>query len=405
MKKIYLFKIAVLNIYSQLWRVIFGVIGMIIALVVLVTLVSLGYGLDRIVTTQIKNEKASKLISVNSGKATLVKLDQETVSELAGIIGVIRINQIIEMAGKFSYNGSAVDLIISAVSPDFFNDSGIDLPRGVELMEASADEAQPVVITSSLAQLFNKQKPMELLGKEVFIDYILTKATSKNLYESDIEKKIIEGKKFRVLAIINKGTVPLVYIPHSFALANGVDYDTSSQAIIASTGDLEEVRAKIEAKGFSTENVSDYITEVHNFFGIFRLILVLISLTTIVVAIIGLLNMTDRLIHDRGKEFGWLKTIGMNSFEFRFLLSLEGALISIVSASIGIILGLFFSTTANIVIKIIANRHHYSYMPVFYTPVMLIIFLIIAAVVLGISIGFYSAGKAIKISPRIGVKK
>lgn len=405
MKKNILFKISLLNIYSELWRIIMGVIGIIIGITSLVFLVSLGYGLDRIVTKQINNERANKLILVNSNNSTMVKLTQETITKMASIMGIVRVNQSVDLPGKFSWKGSSVEVAVRGVSPDYFSDSGIVLPEGVELMEASADEAQPVLITSSLAQLFDKQTPKNLLGQEIFIDYTLTKATSKDLYESDIDKRIIEGKKFRVIAILNQGLFAYAYIPHSFVLRNGVDYDTSAQVIISNINELEEIRAKIEAEGFSTENVIDYINEVHNFFGILRIVLVLISFITVIVGIIALLNTTESLSVGRRKEIGWLKSIGMSKLEVRFLLITEGMLISFTSASIGIILGLFLCTILNIIIKIIANQHHYSYMPLFYTPVMLVIMLIVISLIFGIVIGFYSSRKGIKIDPKLGVEK
>lgn len=403
MKKILISKIAIINIYGQFWRIIFGTSGLIIAVTALVFFVSFGYGLDRIVTSQMKNENNNKLIYINSADPSTVQLNSEAAQKISEITGVVRVDEIVNLPGKFSFDGSSVEFALSATTPDYFKDNSIELPEKVELVEAAGQEAQPIIITNALAQVFDKKNPKNLLSQEVYIDYTLTKDTTRDLFETDVSKRIIEGKKFRVVAILKSGNSAYGYIPYSYVLSNGVDYASSGEVIVDDIQNIDSIRAKIEAKGFSTYSSNDTILEVQHFFGILRFILVFVSLVTIVVATIGLLNTTGTIVEDRLKEFAWLKVLGIGNLEIRFLVTMEGLFISLFSVLSGIILGLFFGMGVNIVFKILSGKNNYEYMPVFYAPVLFIIFLIVLSVLFGIAIGFITSKKTSSINPRLGV--
>lgn len=404
MSLIYLFKFALKKVLQTKWKNLLGVSGVIISVVLMVFLVSIGNGFNTIVDAELNNPIAQKTILVRPGKTEMLKITQDNINSIKDISGVEKIEEQIELSGKYSFKGSTADVLVQGVSPGYFQLNSIELPPKVELITAQAVESQPIIINFNLAKMFGFKKVKDFVGQEIVLDYTLTKSNSKTLLTNDVNEKTISGKKFRVLAVVEDGGQPTVYAPYSIVSADGADFDSKIQVLTANPYVVSTIRAKIESKGFTTENIVDSIKNIHSFFSMLNIFLLIIGLIGIIASTLGLLNLSAVSYSSRITEIAWLKVMGMSNTSIRLALVFEQIIISFFAFLVGLIISILFGLIVNFIVEINAIRGGYSYMGIFKLSPIFTTLLIIFSLLFGLFIGLISSKKIYSSRIKLGIK-
>jgi ABC-type antimicrobial peptide transport system permease subunit len=144
---------------------------------------------------------------------------------------------------------------------------------------------------------------------------------------------------------------------------------------------------------FSVRDQASALKTITNITNILRYFLLAIGTVSLIVGGVGIMNVMLIAVNQRIKEVGLRKAIGARNSEITSQFLIESATIASLGGFVGIILGIFLSFIASIVVQALG----------YYWPFLISIPSIFIAfgvsVLIGIIFGLYPARKASKISP------
>ncbi|MCX6013495.1 MAG: ABC transporter permease [Chloroflexi bacterium] len=383
-------KISWHNLSSKRFQAIFRISGLFIATIVITLAFAISFGVDNIVSREMSRNASDRKISVTSSANGLVKIDQNTVKNISLYEGVESVEQLAEISGKISYSGSTTDVLAEAVTSGYFASTGILLPSGVELKSVENGEPNPIIINSALAKVFGFKNPKDFLGQEVYLDLILNRQNSEKIIEKNGSEEQTEIGKFRIVAVINNASKPVVYLPHKVALDNGISYNSYIWPTVQNSSQLFLLRAKIENLGLETSGATDAISELKRFFFLLRLGITILSVVMLVIAGISMISSAKEEMSKRSKEIAFQKTIGIDDKIILMMLFSENLYLVIIGFISGFSVSIILGELINIVFKRIAINSYYQYYPLFIIPWSLVVFLILTMVLFVVAISINS---------------
>ena len=125
----YIIELAFRNMKAKKNRAIVTIGGVALGVGAIVLLVSIGYGLEKLVIDKVARLDELKMADVTLGKAASVKLNDETINKIKEIENVIEIIPVVSMVSKVRYNNSVLDVMsfgvnkkyIEVVNPTFIS--------------------------------------------------------------------------------------------------------------------------------------------------------------------------------------------------------------------------------------------------------------------------------------------
>lgn len=157
--RISLIGIAVRNMKVKKTRTAITIGGMAMGIASIVFLVSLGYGVQRLVISQVARLEEMRQTDISSQAGGKVKIDDNTLASLKEIPNVESVAPLVAVVGKVNYQGSVSDMAVYAVTSDYLRQSAVQLSTGKIFesndISASIPERQTVagVSTAKLAPI------------------------------------------------------------------------------------------------------------------------------------------------------------------------------------------------------------------------------------------------------------
>jgi len=319
-------------------------IGIFIGIAAVVSLISLGQGLQNAITGQFETLSTDKLTIQNSGtgfgppgSTVIEKLTDHDLRVIERVKGVeIAVPRLVRIV-KLEYNNAAS-----------FNYVG-DIPEEEEEMEliygamnTEAEEGRllkpsdhgKVVIGSNIAKETTFDKEVEV-GKRI----------------------IIQGQEFEVLGILKKGSS--FQVNDIVAMLNDdmeelLEIDNEIDIIVAQieeNEDIEDVAARVERamrkdrgldegeEDFSVQTPLQSLEVVNQVLGTINAIVVGIAFISLIVGGIGVANTMYTAVLERKKEIGTMKAIGAKNLDVLLIFLIESGLLGLVGGVIGILIG------------------------------------------------------------------
>lgn len=143
--RIDLIDLAVRNIKGKKTRSIVTVGGMAIGIATIVFLVSIGYGLQRLVVSRVAHLGELKQLEVGSQIGGQVKIDSTSLSQFRDITGVKLAIPLISLVGKITYHNSQTDVAAYATTKEYMQYANIKLLKGKLLGEGLKNNTIPVI--------------------------------------------------------------------------------------------------------------------------------------------------------------------------------------------------------------------------------------------------------------------
>ncbi|QQS16075.1 MAG: ABC transporter permease [Candidatus Moraniibacteriota bacterium] len=128
--RISLIGIAVRNMKVKKTRTAITIGGMALGIASIVFLVSLGYGVQRLVVSQVARLEEMRQMDVSPQAGGKVKIDDETLSNMREIPNVESVAPLVAVVGKVNYQGSVSDMAVYAVTSDYLRQSAIQPSSG-----------------------------------------------------------------------------------------------------------------------------------------------------------------------------------------------------------------------------------------------------------------------------------
>lgn len=179
--------------------------GMAIGFGSVIYLLSLGYGFQRLVVSQVARLGEMKQADVSIGQASSLKLNNQAVSDFKAIDKVTLVLPQISVVSKVSFNNSVSDVVAFGVTTEFLEQSAIQPSRGkifengdeVSLLPEESPESQGVgVVAGAQTERVAGAK----MGKETAqVRYSLYPLVWKPVYKSPSQQSILLGYSRRIV--------------------------------------------------------------------------------------------------------------------------------------------------------------------------------------------------------------
>ncbi|HPJ17294.1 MAG TPA: ABC transporter permease [Candidatus Woesebacteria bacterium] len=130
--RVYLIELALRNLKAKRTRAIVTIGGVAVGVSAIVFLVSLGYGLERLVISRVARLDELKMIDIGVGVATQVKMDDEMINKIKEIKGVSEVIPVVSTVSKINFNNSITDLMALGVDERYLKALGVKIVAGEE---------------------------------------------------------------------------------------------------------------------------------------------------------------------------------------------------------------------------------------------------------------------------------
>jgi putative ABC transport system permease protein len=165
-------------------------------------------------------------------------------------------------------------------------------------------------------------------------------------------------------------------------VADGADLATVQQRIKDATADLPDI--EVLTRDQYRNSIVGNITFIFNFFTVLLLI-------SVVIAAIGIANTLSLSIHERTRELGLLRAVGMVREQVRSAIRWESVLISVLGTMVGLVLALVLSRT-------VIEWQKDDGLATYSIPVVRMIVIVVLAAVVGVVASALPARRASKLN-------
>jgi putative ABC transport system permease protein len=394
--------LATRNFKTRKLRTFLTVLGISVGIGTTLFLVSLGYGLQKVLLEKIAKSDALLTLDVASANSSVIKIDKKVVDDLSNIENVIEVSPLQVVLSQIKMNDVTSNVKLSSVSNSFFRLGGIEFLKGKKY--EGNNDTKIILSTGALTSL-GIENFEEALGKEVDITLIIPKENQGDNNELVKENNMVPfSQKFEICGIVDDPSESSGYIPGAWVADVAPDYYDEVKVKIGNQKNLENVRSAIVEKGFTVLALTDTVDQANKIFSIIQIILSLFGIVALAVSAIGMFNTMTIALLERTNEIGIMKAIGASKREILLIFLTESILIGFLGGVGGIIVGFMGSETINYVFNFLARNLGGQPVDIFYTPLWFILFIIIFSTLVGFFTGVYPASRAARLNPLVALR-
>lgn len=395
MRLSYVLRIAWKALMARKTRSLVTIGGIVIGVGAIVFLVSLGYGLQRLVTQEVAELDALRLIEATSEKASVLKITDETLENFRGLGNVSAALPLVNIAGKAKVNSATTDAVFFGTTNEYLKLNSIRPAGRIFTDSPPPDGVKEILANASLLKVLGLPPGEAAIGKKIDLDFVLTNSVAPDLAETETRA----AGTYTIVGTLGDASSPALYLPLSELAAHGVK--NYSQVSIQATheGDVADLRTKVEALGYKTGSVIDTITQINQVFAIFRIILAAVGAIALVIAALGMFNTLTVSLLERTREIGFMKALGTRNRDVYRIFIAEAVLIAITGGVVGTLAGYYFGELVNIILNILARRTSNPAVDIFMTPIAFAGWVLLFSVLVGLATGLFPARRASRINP------
>jgi len=377
------FALAVNNLKRRKLRSWLTMIGIFIGIAAVVSLISLGQGLQDYITGEFEKLGADKIIIMPRGMGppgtagSSLALTSKDLAVVENVRGVEWVSGYLIKQGQAKFKG----------------ESGIGFATGI-----NAEDFEKLIEIGNFnlfeGRIFKKG------------DKFKTVVGYNHAYEDIWEKSLeigstieIEGYDFKIIGVIEKIGNPIddgiLYVPKD-TLKEILDIGDEESQLLAKTAsgfDPEEVAETIERKlrksrgekedqeTFNVQTSAQLLESFSSIFAVVQGVLVGIAAISLLVGGIGIMNTMYTSVIERTKEIGTMKAVGAKNSDVMFLFLIESGLLGLIGGLIGVLMGIGLAKGAEYLAAVAlgTNLLQASNDPVIYFGALLFSFVIGAA--------------------------
>jgi len=393
MDRRFLIRLAFKNLMLHKLRTILTLSGVVIGISAIVFLVAFAFGLERLVTQQVTQGNAFKLIDVGTGNSQVVRLDDESINKIKQIPNVKSVEYIINAGAKAKNADKTADAALYGTSDAYMEWSGQRTRWGSGLKSDTA-LVQPAVVNSSYVEFLGGGDGASYVGKEITMDILITREST-----ADNKSKVLENQKFVIMGVMKDTNGPSAYISSVFLQQNGALRYSQAKAELTDQSKVDETRRQAENLGLKTSYVGDTVNQITQVFNIFKIILGGFGLVALVVASLGMFNTLTISLLERMKEISLMKMLGMRRKDVRDLFITEAVIIGMIGGVTGVFIGFVLQEIINTSLNRYALSAGGDPVSIFYLPIWFIIAMLLFSFCVGILTGIYPSYRASRVNP------
>lgn len=387
-----LFMIAYHNMTNKKMRTWLTVGGVVIGIGAIVFLVSLGLGLQNLVTKEVVGSKSVKAIDVSSPKPRILHLDKAVVDKFKHYGEVTDIGKTYSFAGKVNFQNSTTDTVIYGADKSYLDLSALRLVAGKKIEISSNDE---LLINQSLLKTMGIKDANSVIGRTIKITIPEDKSTS-----STSQVKLPFIKEMKVIGVLETGSGAEVFASDKLFTESGFRDFNQLKVVVRNNEDVAKVRKQIESLGYTTASPIDTLEQINQVFTFLNFLLAGFGGIGMIIAVLGMFNTLTISLLERTREIGLMVSLGARKRDVRRLFIIEALLLSLIGALIGLLSAWGLSSIINIgLMNYAKSRGVEQNISLFYIPLWLILMVIIFTCLVGFAVVAYPARRAGRISP------
>lgn len=378
------------NFKNRKSRVFFTILGVSVAIAVVLSLVSFGYGLQQNLLDQITTSDALLSLDVAPSDPLIIRFDQSLIDDMSKIEHVDTVSPQALFVSQVSYGGVISEASVAVVKPDFLSLDG-QSPISGRAFESA--DSKKVVISSAVAQLF-QETPQSVLGKQMV--YTVLGADTPGEQGVDISF----GQDFEIIGVVEgQEGVPKIYIHDSDFTFIPISTYQIAKVKVQDQKYFENVRNELINRGFIVSSLSDVVNQANKIFGAIQIALGTFGVFALIVAAIGLVNTMTISLLERTNEIGIMRAIGASPTDIRKIFLGESVIIGFIGGLGGIIVGIGGSEVLNIAFNFFAASYGGSAVRLFVYPIWFIFFIVVLSTLVGLIGGIWPAERAATMNP------
>jgi len=386
--------LAAKNLLGRKLRSILTIGGISIGIAAIVFLLSLAYGLQKVITDGIADYQSYKTVDVSPVKSAEFHLNDETIEKIKLFSNISKIQGISNFAGqsKAESSDAFAETVIYGASNEYLSLASIKPIKGGSLYNDNNKEA---LVNRSLLKLINIDEK-DAIGKKVNYNLEISKAKAPSQEEETLK---VEDTA-TIVGVLPDTASPVIYLPMKYFSSKGVVVynQLKIESMTADKTEITNIRKNVEALGFKTQSVMDTVSQIEQFFLIIRIILSLFGLIAVAVAALGMFNTLTVSLLERTREIGIMKVIGASSRDVWATFLAESFIMSLVGGFVGVFVGWLVGFSLNMLLANLASRTGNDMVAIFYIPLNLMLLSLGVSVFLAFFTGIYPAVRASRIS-------
>jgi len=126
----YLVYVAFQNLNIRKSRSIITIMGMSIGVAIIVYLLSLGYGIEKLVISQVASLEELQMVDVSAGESSTGSITKQAVQKMSKLAHVKEVIPLISVVGRLNYKNAKTDTVVYAVPKNYFKASAKQFIKG-----------------------------------------------------------------------------------------------------------------------------------------------------------------------------------------------------------------------------------------------------------------------------------
>jgi putative ABC transport system permease protein len=442
-----LLDLATRNLRESILRNSLTTIGISVGVASLVSMMSLGIGLQRMISVRLERVGFDLLTVMNrannpmaggggdlsqSNPADERALDEAARLEIEKLPGVVEAYPQIRFPGEFAF-GDLTRRAISTGLPDsvkttddfnnvkgrFFSsqqaaEAMIDKTFAAELLGKNVARPGRGILKKALAQtaaLDAGALAKEILGKDLVLNYTERLAGNDQAGGYSVLPRQTTLKVVGVLDIDMQSRYFRmgVFLPLKFAQGLRVMQFTDPRVTtpvynnlivrVKDSAHVQAVEDTVKKMGFGAFSIQDAMRSLRQGFAVFDMFLGVFGSLALAVASIGIVNTLVMAILERRREIGIMKAIGASDSDVKRVFFAEAGAMGVLGGVVGVLLGWLIGRAISFGTNIYLTRQGAPNVEVWYVSWWLVGGAIGFAVVVSLLAGWYPASRASRLDP------
>lgn len=439
MKKSDLFLMAIQNLKNRKTRTRLTVIGVIIGTCAIVIMVSIGIGIDKMITSQYDSDTTLNKITVygsveDDENSKEMPFDDSAVKYFEGlqnvkmVVPTINVEDYVSISrGRYTTSWTT----IKAIDFSVLEELGYTLSEG---SFSNISTNSPILFGSKAVTEFvdhqgntvkyKYDKDYNVTDCEIdpmkdtfMIGAKITNSNSDDDSSSNVDSSSM--KKVKVAGVLKENNK----IDYDISYSIYIDMDTAKELIkesqklsgnstkfpeysqinvyVDGMKNVSAVQDLIKDSGFGCYSDQDEIEYTKKVMKVVQLVLGAIGAISMFVAAFGISNTMVMSVYERTKEIGIMKVLGCDIKDIKALFLYEAGTIGFLGGTIGMIISYILSIIANIIAKIVASNINIGddiKVCVSSIPPWLAISGILFSILIGVIAGISPAKRSVKVS-------
>lgn len=394
MRPLFLIRLAFMNTFKKRLRSMLAIGGIALTTAAMVTLFGIEIGLRYLVSTEIEQASARDVVTVHQRNIQQIRLDGKKISDIQSISGVSQVGQLIGLPGNATYHGITLDMPLYGISTEYFSMGPVSVNAGSVENQPSG---QNIVVSSKVLQAFGINQS-EALGKEITVSTTITSDYASSL--GDGQEKKVTPAKYTISGVIDRGALPVVYMPIEQLRQQGVDSVAQLRVRVVAVEKVAAVRETIEQKGLQTESVLDTIDRINQLFKVIGNILIIFGVVVFAITVSGAFTIISLTLMEETRQIGFLRILGLRKHDIRLLFIIQSIILTSLGALGGVVIGIISGSVVNGIVRSIADTGMLAgQITLFVIPIQQVIIIFMLSTAVGWGVGILPAKRAAMINP------